>query len=170
MALPIALAGLGASLAGGAASAIGAGSAATAQSSMYNYQAGVAQQNEQFALNAGESQAAQQGMKTRAQVGQTIAAQGASGFRVGSGTNAGVVSSEQSLGQEEQTTVRSDAAQKAYGYAVQSSLDKSAAANASEAGEIGIASSILGTVGSVSSKWMQGSQQGLFSSSNVFGF
>jgi hypothetical protein len=169
MALPIAIAGLGASLVGGAASAVGAATSATAQAGMYNYQAGIAKQNEQFALNAGEGQASQQGMKARAQIGQTKAAQGASGFLLGSGTNADVVSSERSIANLEQTTTRSNANQAAYGYAAQSELDVAAAKNAQTAGDIGIASSVLGTAGSVSSKWLQGQQQGLFSSSNVFG-
>ena len=66
--------------------------------------------------------------------------------------------------------IRSNAAKVAFDYDTksvmdlnQATLDTMAGANAKTAGEISAASSILGTVGSVSSKRLQGNQAGLWS-------
>ena len=173
----IGLLGIGSSIFGGAASAAGAQQQAQAQSQMYNYQAGIAQQNAAIALQnagyasqTGENQAAISGSKSRQQIGQIVAAQGASGFQVGSGTNADVVSGQRNAANTDQTIIRSNAAKQAYDYDVQSSQYtaqageyKNASANALEAGNISETASILGTVGSVSSKWLQGNSSGMYS-------
>lgn len=148
-----------------------------AQANMYNYQAAVAQINQQimqqnasWATQEGEVQAQQSGMKTRAQVATTQAQQGAGNLDVRSGSNARVQASELEIGEEDQALIRSNAAQRAYGfevqgfqYAAQASSDKAAASNSQTAGTISAVSSLLGGAGSVSSKWLQGSQMGLFS-------
>lgn len=167
---------LGASALGGATSAFGSIMGGQSQAAMYNYQAGIAQINQQimqqsadYATAAGEVSAQESGMKTRAQIGQTIAQQGAGGLAVGGGSNARVVSSELALGQEDQALIRSNAARQAYGYEVQgvqdtaqSQLDTMAASKSQTAGLLGAAGSILGAAGSVSSKWLQASQTGIF--------
>lgn len=144
---------------------------------MYNYQSQVAQinatidkQNAEYASNQGEIQAQQYGEKASQQRGQIIAAQGASGLQVGTGSNAAVVASQKALTSLDLTQIRSNAAKTAYDYTTkstfdtnQATLDTIAGANAAKAGDIGAASSILGTVGSVSSKWLQGNTQGLWS-------
>ena len=164
MALPLGILGIGASALGGVTSALGAFTGAAAQSAMYSYQAGIAKQNEQFALNAGERQAATSGMASRLREGQIVAGQAASGFDVNSGTNKDVQQSQKLIDQTEQTNIRSNANERAYGFAAQSEVDVAAADNAKTAGDLGVASSILGAAGSVASKWTQGITAGTFSS------
>lgn len=176
MASAIGSVGLGASLGGGLLSAFGAASSGNAQKQMYDYQAQVAtlnsqidKQNEEYASNQGEIQATQYGQKAAQQRGQIITAQGASGIQVGTGSNAAVVNSQKAITNLDLTQIRSNAAKTAYDFDVKSTMDTDQAAldtmageNAQKAGYISAASSILGTAGSVSSKWLQGSTAGLW--------
>jgi len=170
--------GLGASLGGGLLSAFGAHQAGERQQQMYNYQAQVARinadidkQNAAYARNKGEIEATQYGQKAAQQRGGILSAQAASGLDVNSGSAAQVRSSQGTLTRMDLTQIRSNAAKVAYDYDVkstmdinQANLDVMAGENAAKAGNINAMSSILGTVGSVSSKWMQGSQMGMWGS------
>lgn len=167
---------LGASALGGATSAVSSIMGGNSQAAQFQYQSGIAaqnaliaKQNANYATAAGEVSAQQSGMKTRFQLGQTTAQQGAGGLAVGSGSNQRVVDSEREVGTEDQALIRSNAAKQAYGYEVtaaqdtaQSQMYTQAASGAKTAGEIGAFGSILGTAGSVSSKWLQASQSGAF--------
>lgn len=169
MANPIVLAGLGlgSTALGAVTSAFGSEQKGVAEAAMYNYQAGVANINAQLAkqdanysLAAGEVSAEQAGMRQRAEIGATRAGFGASNI-AGASKNA-VIGSEIAVGQETQGIVRANAAKRAYGYSVGAAEDvaqagayTSAAATSKTAGELGAVSSILGGVGSVSSKWLQ---------------
>jgi hypothetical protein len=169
MAGAVAGASLGATALGGITGAVGSIFGGQAQSSMYNYQAGIAAMNAQIAKQnaayetaVGETRAQESGMKTRAQIGATRAQQGASGLDVNTGTNVSVRASEAELGSFEQGVIRSDAARKAYGQEVvaaqetaQSQLDQMAASNAKTAGLIGGFTSILGAGSSFGSKFLQ---------------
>ncbi len=169
--------GMGASLAGGLLSAFGAEKSGQAQQQMYNYQAQVAQinsqidlQNADWARNKGEIQATQYGMKAAQQFGAIRAAQGASNIDVNSGSAVDVQRSQKQITAIDMGQIRSNAAKVAYDFDVkstmdlnQSTLDVMAGQNAKMAGDINAASSILGTVGSVSSKWLQGNQIGMWS-------
>jgi hypothetical protein len=151
-------------------------SSGQSQQQMYDYQsrvatlnAGIDQQNAEYASNQGEIQATQYGEKAAQQRGGIIAAQGASGIQVGSGSSADVIRSQKTLTSMDLTQIRSNAAKTAYDFQVkgamdtnQATLDTMAGENAEKAGEIGAASSILGTVGNVSSKWLQGNTAGLW--------
>lgn len=166
---------LGSTLAGGAMSAAGSIFGGQAKANMYNYQAGIAQlnaqiaqQNANYALAKGEVNAQQSGMKTRFQVGETKALQAASGIDVNRGSTVAARVSEEEIGSENQSLIRSNARMEAFGYQVkgledtaQSQMDKIAAQTSITAGNIGAASSILGTIGSVSGKWAQGAQSGI---------
>lgn len=183
MASAVGSVGLGASLAGGLMSAFGAASSGNAQKQMYDYQSQVAtlnasidKQNAEYASNQGEIQASQYGQKAAQQRGQIIAAQGASGIQVGTGSNAAVVQSQKAITDLDLTQIRSNAAKTAYDFTTkaaadttQANLDTIAGSNAQKAGYIGAASSILGTVGSVSSKWLQGNTTGLWGGSSGSG-
>ena len=172
-------AGLGMSLAGGLLSAFGAEKSGQSQQQMYNYQAQVAKinsqidlQNRDYALNQGEIQATQYGRKEAQVSGQIRAAQGASNLDVNSGSAALVQGSERKISAIDTTQIRSNAAKVAYDFNTksamdlnQSTLDVMAGVNAKTAGDISAASSILGTAGSVSTKWMQGKTQGMFAGS-----
>jgi len=165
----IALIGMGASALGSGVSAFGAMLKGGADAAMYNYRAGVAemnqrvaQQNADYARQAGEVQAQEEGMKTRAQVGHIRAVAGASGLDVSSGSPLAVRTSAEEVGQENIALIRSDAAKKAYGYEVQalsygaeSTLDRFAADRSKTAGMFEAAGTLLGGAGNVASKWLQ---------------
>lgn len=177
MAFPAVLAGVGiaSSAAGAVTSALGSQYQGQAQAGMYNYQAGVAQMNAQlaeqnanYAVASGEVEAQQSGMRTRAQVGATKTGISAGNIDVNSGSAGKVVSSETEIGQQNQGIIRANAAKRAYGFQVQGAEDvaqagayETAAQTSQTAGGIGAISSILGGVGSVSSKWLQASQYGV---------
>jgi hypothetical protein len=155
-----------------ASSAVSAGGSlfsGFANSAAYKYQSGVAavnekiaKQNAEYSRSVGEYKAEVSGMKTRQQVGQTKAIQGASGFRVGEGSGEKVVESMQMLGASEQGTIRSNAARAAYGHEVeainfgaQSKLYSMASTTSKVSGVLGATSSFLGGASSVSDKWLQ---------------
>ncbi len=168
--------GLGASLAGGILGAAGAEKSGAAQQQMYNYQAQVAKinsqidlQNADYARGVGEVQARQYGMKEAQVLGQIRANQGASNIDVNSGSAAAVQDSERKIGRMDTTQIRANAAKTAYDFDVkstmdlnQSTLDVMGGQYAKQAGDIQALGSIIGGVTSVSTKWMQGSQIGMF--------
>lgn len=172
--------GIGATLAGGITSAIGAEKSAAATQQSYNYQAGVAQlnsqidlQNADYARQQGEVQAMQYGMQAGQRQAQIRTAQAASGLDVNSGSAAAVQASQKTITGIDTAQIRTNAAKTAYDYDVkstmdlnQSTLDIMGGQNAIAAGNIQAASSILGSVGSVASKWNQGTTTGLFGSSS----
>jgi len=176
MAAPLAIFSMGSSALGGIMGAIGAKKTAAAQADMYNYQAGVAQynkqiaiQNENYSFASGEQEAGRYGMKAAQQAGQIRAQQGASGVDVNSGSAAAVQESQHTVAQIDMGTIRQNAARQAYGYAVeaqgqqfQSDLYGMAAKNVKAAGNINAISSLLSGASSVSSKWLQASQAGIF--------
>lgn len=169
--------GLGATLAGGALSAFGALKEGEANQQMYNYKAQVAKinadidrQNAAWARTKGEKEAVQYGMKAAQQKGQIIAAQGASGLDVNSGSNRDVQVSQDKIKDMDLATIRENAAKVAYDYDTKATMDENQATldimsgkNAKSAGEIKALGSILGTASTVSSKWQQGSSIGLWS-------
>lgn len=150
------------------------------QSSMAMYNAAIAKQNQKYALDVGEQQAERQGIAGAAQAGQIKAGQAASGVDVNSGSAKDVQTSQRLVSQMDLNTIREKAAKTAYDFSVQATnyenqakgLNK-AASNARTEGVLGAVSSFIGTVGSVSSKWMQGQQLGMWgkggTSSGSFG-
>lgn len=178
MADPVTLAAvaIGGTALGGVTSALGQVFGGFAQSSMYKYQSAIAKINQQidkqnadYARWTGEVEAQKSGMQTRAQIGATTAIQGASGLNVGGGSATAVRESEASLGRYDQALIRSNAARQAYGFevkAAEAGVQAKMYSNASKAsmisGIIGGMGSLLGTAGSVSSKWLQASTVGIY--------
>ena len=150
------------------------------QSSMAWQNAAIAKQNQKYALDVGEQQAERQGIAGAAQAGQIKAGQAASGVDVNTGSAKEVQTSQHLVSQMDLNTIREKAAKTAYDFSVQATnyenqakgLNK-AASNARTEGVLGAVSSFIGTVGSVSSKWMQGQQLGMWgkggTSSGSFG-
>lgn len=173
---PLAALSIGASALGAGTSAFGALQSGNANSKMYQYQAGVAKMNENIARSdadytraVGETEAQASGMKTRFTLGKIIAQQSGSGLDVNSGSNRDVQESEQAIGSHDESVIRSNAAKRAYGYEVeaantsaQGEIYKASASQSKTAGAISAASSILGGVSSVSGKWLQAKQVGIF--------
>lgn len=178
MADPVTL-GLGATIAGGGVSAFGQFMGGQSQSAMYKYQASTAlvnqqidKQNADYEREVGGIEAEKSGMKTAETISNTKSIQSASGIDIGSGSGKGVRESEGALGQFDQAIIRSNYAKKAYGYdvkayeeGVQANVYKMSADKSATAGLIGSLGTILGTAGSVSSKWLQGQSAGLWGDS-----
>src|SRR6185436_3601075 len=95
---------------------------------------------------------------------QTVA-QAANGFDVNSGSNVETRDSTAALGRMDAGVIREEAGRKAYGYRIKAASEEAeaqanemAAVNAKKAAKIQAIGTILGTAGSVASKWTQGSQ------------
>lgn len=161
--------------AGGAQGMLGAISsvmAGDAKSKAYKYQssmawqnAAIAKQNQKYALDIGEQQAEKQGIAGAAQAGQIKAGQAASGLDVSGGSAKEVQNSQHLVSQMDLNTIREKASKTAYDFSVQAVNYENqahgydtAAKNAETEGKIGMVASLIGGVGSVSSKWMQGQQ------------
>lgn len=158
-------AGIFSSLFGGSAKA----DAYKYQSSMAWQNAAIAKQNQKYALDIGEQQAEKAGIAGAAQAGQIKAAQAASGLDVGGGSAKAVQESQHLVSQMDLNTIREKAAKTAYDFSVQATNYENqakgyskAASNARTEGILGAVSSFIGTVGSVSSKWIQGNQLGMW--------
>lgn len=163
---------------GGATSAIGSIKQGQAEKEAAEFNAQVAKENQQvstanaqIAGQAGAEQAGMTSMKTRATVGAVQANQAASGIDVNSGSDVDVRSSARELGELDALTVRSNATREAYGqtvqaasYGAESQLQSYEAESAGTAGEIGAASSFLGSTGSAANNWYRYQLQGGFSS------
>lgn len=183
MAQAMGVIGIGATIAGGITAAEGAKTTAAATQQSYNYQAGVAQinsaidlQNADYARNQGDIQAMDYGLKAGQTQANIKVAQGASGLDVNSGSALAVQQSQKVITGIDTAQIRSNAAKVAYDYDVkstmdlnQSTLDVMGGQNAITAGNIQAEASILGTVGSVASKWTQGNTAGLFGSGTSSG-
>jgi hypothetical protein len=154
-------------VAGAGVSAYGSYSGGMAKAEQAAYQAqvaannaAIARQNADLETKSGEIAAANYGMKTRAEVGKTLATQGASGVEVNTGSSVGVRAAESELGMLDALTIRSNAARKAYGYQVQATGDvaegqllTTEAEQAKQAAPIGALGSFLGSVSSTGIKY-----------------
>ena len=158
---------IGATLLSGAVAGYSAIKSSNAQSAAANYQAEVAKNNASiassnasYAEEAGAAQEQTSALQTRAEVGSAAAAQASSGLDINSGSAVAVRSSDAALGTLSGLNIRNSAARQAYGYETQSSnftadagLDTATAANASAAGGISAAGSVIGSLGSAGSTY-----------------
>ncbi len=172
---------ISASVAGGGMSALSAlkgGSASAAQSryqsslAWQNYQ--INQQNANYAEQIGEQKAQTAGMAGAQRIGAITAAQGASGVAVGGGSAKEVRESAHLVSKMDMDTIRQNAAKTAFDYRVLATGEankargyEAAGRDALTAGRLAAVGSIVGTAGSVASKWMQGSQLGLWGKGSV---
>lgn len=167
---------MGASAGGGILNAFGAAQSGRAQAQQLQYQAGIAQfnkmialQNRDYASAQGEEEAVNTGLAGRYREGRVRADIAASGVDVNSGSAAAVQASQKEITQRDVATVRNKAARVALGYAteaeqdqLQSSLYSMASRNVQAAIPLNVASSLVSGASSVSSRWMQASQAGIF--------
>lgn len=160
IALAAGIAGTGMSAYGSYESGQANSAAAAYQSQVAANNAKIAQQNARLDIQAGETQAFNQGLKTRAAVGQEKAAQGASGIDVNTGSAVSVRAGTAGIGMLDALTTRSNAAKEAYAQEVQSTsdtaqsqLDTMESEQAETAGDIGAASSLLNGVSTVGGNW-----------------
>lgn len=163
----MAVVGMGATAAGGITSAIGGSMASDAKAQMYQYQAGVAginekisKENADYSRYTGEIEAEKSGMKTKFQTGTMKTAQAAHGLDVNKGSAAGARESQHDVGLFDQAIIRSNAARRAYGFEIEGAKYKAesemygkAAESTKKAGTLSMIGSLIGTAGSVASKW-----------------
>lgn len=177
---PVTLTGisLGATALGGGVSAIGALQGGKSSQAMYEYRAGVAdvnriiaEQNADYDLKVGEAQAQKVGMEGRYKVGQQVARQSGSGIDINTGSKSRVIESVQEIATHDQSVVRHEAAKKAYDHRVQAlehstqgQIYRAAGAQSRTASKYAALGSILGTAGSVASKWTDAKTRGVFDS------
>ncbi len=88
---------------------------ANAQSQIARNNSLIAQQNARYAMASGEQNAANEGLKTRADVGSLKAGQAAGGIDVNTGSAVDVRESKSETGLLDALTIRSNAARQAYG-------------------------------------------------------
>lgn len=170
--------GIAASLGGSLISAQGERQKAAATSQMYTYQAGIAdlnrriaESNRDYSIYAGGEAAKRYGMKSAQEAGAIKAKQAASGVDVGSGSSVAVQRGQKTVSDLDMATIRNNAARKAYGYEMeaatagkQTEAYSAAASNSLAAGNIAAMGSLISGASSVSSKWLQGNQVGLWGS------
>lgn len=185
MADPVTLSALSiaSSAGGGIMSAFGAKAEGQANRQMYDYQAQVARinaqidrQNAEWERSKGDIESLQYGLKAGQQFGAIRTAQAASNLDVNSGSAAEVQRSQRTITAMDNATIQRNAAKAAYNWDVKALMDENqanvyniAGANAEKAGNLKAMSSIIGSVSSVSSKWMVGSQSGLIGAGGTGG-
>ena len=181
MAVSVGVAGLAAGAAGAGINAYGSYESGKANSEAAAYRAQVAANNAKIAqtnakldIQAGETAAVNQGLKTRAAVGTQKAGFGASGVDPTTGSAANVTAATKELGYLDALTLRSDAAKKAYGEEVaatsdtaQAGLDTLESQQATEAGEIGAAGSLLSGVSTVGTNFANLQNKGVFNTTTA---
>lgn len=171
--------GTGASIGGGLLQVFGNLFEGESSSNKFKYQAGMSRmnaminrQNADMERTIGEREAARSGMKTAFTTSNIRTGQAAQGGLVDSGSNADVVQGQHDVGLLDQETIRNSAARRAYGFDVKAVEDETSAGmydkasrNAKTGSYIKAASSILGTAGSVSNKWLDAKKHGLYDNS-----
>lgn len=120
----------------------------------------VAQQNEQYAIQAGIQKAAMESMKGRAVLGKIKASQAASGINTDEGSALDVQQGAREANVLDTATVLHNAQLEAYGYRSQAANFQSQAklkemegGAAASAGNVGALSTLLSGAGSLGSKW-----------------
>ncbi len=175
--------GLAGSVAGGGMSALSALKGGSASAAQARYQSSLAwqnyqinQQNANYAEQIGEQKAERAGMAGAQRMGAITAAQSASGVAVGGGSAKEVRESAHLVSKMDMDTIRQNAAKTAYDYRLAATSDankargyEAAGRDALAAGRLSAIGSIVGTAGSVASKWMQGSQLGLWGKGSLAG-
>lgn len=142
-----------------------------AQIARFNQQ--VALQNRDYQLAKGETEAQIFGRREAQRMGQIKARIGASGVDIGSGSPEDVLTSQRLLTSTDLQQIRANAARSAYGEEVkgveagaQATMYDTAASNIKSAIPFQVAGSLLSGAASVSSKWLQGQQSGMFGGSS----
>ena len=156
---------------GGAMSAVGQMQQQAAAQQQAQYMAQVAKNNQiianqtaTYARQAAAAQEARQNEKTAAVIGATRAAQASNGLDVNSGSNLDVQSSAQELGQLDAASIRSQGERQARAYEDQGRgfADQAALYGMTPGPSyLSMFGNILGTAGSVSSKWASYQQNGV---------
>lgn len=162
----------GAQAAGAAMSTVGSYYSAKSQQANLNLQASLADTNAKIAELGAQSalaQGAKEEQKSRLQTAQLKSSQrtamAANGIDLGEGSAAQVLTSTDLMGEIDANTIKANAARSAWGYRTQAvdyqnqaTMSRAAASTISPVGSM--ASSLLGSAGSLSQSWYQFNQSG----------
>lgn len=167
---------IGSSILGSGLSALGASKKADAESDALAYKAQVArnnaiiaERNAASAVEAGSVKGQINDLRTKSLVGQQLVAQAANGLDVNSGSNLAVRQSTADIGRLDTLTIIANAGKEAVGYLAaaegyesEAVLQDMGSRYAREAGEINVATSLLGGATSVSDKYLSFKSKGVF--------
>lgn len=118
------------------------------ESDMMQQNAGFKRQTAQEILNAGDTSADWQRVRTGQAVGTQRSVQAANGIDVNSGSAAQIQDDTAMLGELDALTIQNNAAREAYGYRVQARQDLLNASQTVQNGKTAAMGSILGGIGS----------------------
>lgn len=172
MALPLIVAGI--SAAGAVFSGIASADASSYQAQVAKVNQQIAQQNAQYAIEAGQAKTFQQGQAGAAQAGNVKTQLAANGTDVNSGSAVAVESGTRELSEVNEQTTMNNAELQAYGYksqatgfGAQAGLDEAQAEEAPIGAALGAAGSLAEGASGVGFKWGGGGDSlpssGLFS-------
>lgn len=164
--------GLASSAGGGILSAFGQSQQGEAKASELRYKAGVARvnaeierQNSDWSLTVGERESMRSGLTTGFTIAKQKVVQSGSGFDVNSGTAEAVRESTRLIGLDDQSTIRTNYGRKAQAHRqMGNNLDAEAAGleagakNVQKASRMSALSTLIGTAGSVATRWTRASQ------------
>ncbi len=172
----LAIASLASTIIGTGVQAVGGMMGADARASEASYRAAIAQnnakvseQNARYAEASAAQRAEQQSMKTRAMVGEAVAAQASNGVDVNTGSALDVRASIAALGELSGLVIRNEGAREASnyrtqgaGYTASAGMYERAAADAEAGGAISAASTLLGGITSAGNMAIKDYQAGVF--------
>lgn len=141
------------SAAGAAASAAGSISSGLYSAQVAKNNARIAQNNQASAVEAGNVQSEQQGLKDASEIGQLKADQAANQVDVNSGSALAVRQSADAAGQLDQQTILHNALLQAYGYQQTAVSDNAQANQDATAGYEQAAGGLLQNASAISYKW-----------------
>jgi hypothetical protein len=162
------MAAAGLSAVGSLVSGIGGMESADYQAQVARNNALIAEQNATRAVQSGDVQATNQGLRSRAQLGTIKASQAGNNIDVNSGSAVDVQSSARQLGMLDALTIRNNAANQAYGYKVQAVSDKAQAQLDQMQGQTALESSLLGGASSLAGGYAKQGMYGASNEANVF--
>lgn len=140
MAIPLAIAGV-------AMAAVGAIRSANAKASAADYNSAIASQNAMVASEQGEAAAQAQSRDAERRIGQGVAAYGASGVDVGSGSPTDVLADSARSAMLDNLTIKYNASLRAAGYKDQSLLENANSQEATTSGYLAAAGAVVGGLG-----------------------
>jgi hypothetical protein len=146
---------MAATAAGGGVAAIGQHETGKATEAEYNYKNAVASMDAQNRIRVSERKATIEGMQSRAQAGQVLAAQGASGLDVMGGSAQRVRASQHAMGMITAEDIRRGGQTEAWNQQQTATLDAYAGKFAEYAGDVESTGTVLGTAGTVSNQWLK---------------
>lgn len=143
---------------------MGAKQQADAAAATATYNAQVARNAAVYEQQMGVIQAQQEQRKTAALIGRQRAMYGAMGVDVNSGSPLDIQADTYTFGKLNEAQALNNAQRRAWGLSTQATLYDYEAYNDKQAGKLNMLGAAIGGIGSISNRWSQFQQSGVFSS------